>query len=125
MVGKFLTYFKYIFSSSRNRSDHENNSSNVTKLKDGLYEVYYKIKGRRYKILVQPERGPPPVTHITDNKGEDVTESVLPFMGPQYNWKHGIENTYHHLFEDDSGHIEIHKFSGEKETIYFSPVINE
>jgi len=121
MVGKLLTYFKYFFSSSRNRSDHENNSSNVTKLDKGLYEVYYKIKGRRYRMLVSPERGPPKITHITDNNGEDVTDTVLPFMGPNYVWKHSLQNPYHHLFEDSNGFIEIHKFSGEKETIYFSP----
>lgn len=121
MLGNILTYLKYIFHSSR--IEHENNSANVRKLDNGFYEVSYKIKGRNYKMIVLPERGPPKVSNIVNYNGMDVTEEVLPYMGPNYDWKHTTsEIPYQQILEENGHYIDVYKFTGEKETIYFSPI---
>lgn len=63
-------------------------NSTVIKIGPNTYEVTYVINGRMYKSVVKPQRGPPPVLQISNEKQEDVTDKVLPYMGPTYNW-HG------------------------------------
>lgn len=69
----YLTFLQYM-----------NNS--VCKLDRNVYEVSYVINGRMYKMLVTPQRGPAPVLQISNDEDEDVTEQVLPYLGPQYDW---------------------------------------
>lgn len=61
-------------------------NNSVRKLDRNVYEVSYVINGRMYKMLVTPQRGPAPVLQISNDEDEDVTEQVLPYMGPQYDW---------------------------------------
>jgi len=50
------------------------------------YELTYVINGKMYKLIVTPTRGPAPIMQISNDNGEDVTDIVLPYMGPQYDW---------------------------------------
>ena len=117
MFGKLISLMKYYL--TRNRNNQEDNSSNVTKINKNVYEVKYRIKGRKYKMVVVPERGPPKINSITTKDGTDITESLLPYLGPNYNWNHH-DLPYQHLFDKQEDYIEIEKINGEKETIYFS-----
>jgi hypothetical protein len=122
MVGKIISYMKYLFTRKRG-SRNEDNSHNVKKINKNTYEVHYRIKGRRYTMVVVPERGPPKVSSIKGKDGTDLTESLLPYLGPNYNWNHHYDSPYEHLeehIEGCEGYIEIEKNTGEKETIYFS-----
>lgn len=50
------------------------------------HELTYVINGKMYKLIVTPIRGPAPIMQISNDNGEDVTDIVLPYMGPQYDW---------------------------------------
>ena len=52
------------------------------------YHVEYVIEGRRYVMVVRPKKGPSPVLQVSNEQDEDVTEEILSFLGPEYNW-HG------------------------------------
>jgi hypothetical protein len=60
--------------------------TNTKKINNNLYEVSYKIESKRYKMLIEPSKGPAPVLQITNNLEDDVTDMVLSYMGPKYDW---------------------------------------
>ena len=60
----------------------------VKKLGKNIYELSYDLNNKQYKMLLTPYRGPRPVLQIIDDKNNDVTDIVLPYMGPRYDW-HG------------------------------------
>ena len=115
-MGKILSIIKYYF--VRNRGEeNENNSQNVQKIGKNLYEVEYKIKGKQYKMMVSPKRGPPKIVSIFDKDGNDITDCIMPYLGPNYDWSHH-RLPHPHLVHERCIHVE--KYNGEKETIYFS-----
>ena len=62
-------------------------NNSVTPIQGGKsYEITYVINGKMYKLIVTPTRGPAPIMQISNDNGEDVTDIVLPYMGPQYDW---------------------------------------
>uniref|UniRef100_A0A6C0H3G0 Uncharacterized protein n=1 Tax=viral metagenome TaxID=1070528 RepID=A0A6C0H3G0_9ZZZZ len=62
-------------------------NNSVKRVKEGkAYELTYVINGRLYKMITNPIRGPVPILQISNDDGEDVTDIVLPYMGPQYDW---------------------------------------
>lgn len=63
-------------------------NTTVRKLDRKTYEVSYVIDGKLYRMVVRPTRGPAPVLQISNDKQNDVTDQVLPYMGPQYDWHH-------------------------------------
>lgn len=63
-------------------------NSTIVRLKPGVYEITYVINGRMYKMIVKPQKGPSPVLQISNDLQEDITDKVLPYMGPKYDW-HG------------------------------------
>jgi hypothetical protein len=62
------------------------NPDPVKKLGKNIYELSYEINNKDYKMVISPYRGPSPVTHIIDDYENDITELVLPYMGPNYDW---------------------------------------
>lgn len=52
----------------------------VKPLDNGTYEITCLIKGKTYKLLVVPHRGPFDVVQITDRLGQDMTEEYLPYI---------------------------------------------
>lgn len=67
-------------------------NTSIRKLDRKTYEVSYVIEGKLYKMIVIPKRGPAPVLQIFDENYNDITQYVLPYMGPQYDW-HGKKFT--------------------------------
>jgi hypothetical protein len=64
------------------------NPDSVKKIGKNTYEVSYELNNRPYKMLVTPYRGPQPVMQVIDADDRDITDNVLPYMGPKYDW-HG------------------------------------
>ena len=46
----------------------------------------YTLKGKLYKIFIQTGRGPARVLLVTDEQHEDVSDEVLPYIGPNQDW---------------------------------------
>lgn len=56
------------------------------KVGKNLYEISYTLTGKKYKMLVRVKRGPCPIESIRDEADNDITELVLPYMGPSFDW---------------------------------------
>lgn len=61
-------------------------NTNMKRMGYNTYELTYVIKGRVYKMIVTPPRGPPAVLQIINDEGDDVTDLILPYMGPYNDW---------------------------------------
>lgn len=81
LVGKsmYLTFVQWL-----------NNS--VEKIDKHRYTINYTIKGKPYTLVVKPINGPSPVLLVTDENGNDVSDHVIPFIGPQHDF-HGAKIT--------------------------------
>lgn len=56
------------------------------KLDKKNYEVSYNINDKHYKFIVSHSSRPHNLSHINNEKGEDITNLLLPYLGPEYNW---------------------------------------
>ena len=56
------------------------------------YEITYVINGKLYKMIITPIRGPAPLLQVRDEKDDDITEKILPYLGPRHDW-HGCKFT--------------------------------
>jgi len=63
-------------------------NSSVKKINKNTYEISYLVNGKMYKMIVTPVKGPAPVLQVSDENEEDVSDMVLPFLGPRNDW-HG------------------------------------
>lgn len=54
--------------------------------------VSYVLNGKLYSMVTQPKRGPSDVLLITDEDHNDLSDQVLPFLGPEHDW-HGKKFT--------------------------------
>jgi hypothetical protein len=63
-------------------------NSTVVPVKGGKYKVIYVIKGKTYKMIVKPTRGPRKVMLVHDGNQEDVSYLIFPYLGPEENF-HG------------------------------------
>jgi hypothetical protein len=50
----------------------------------------YSLKGHLYKMILVPKKGPSSISIITDENNIDVTNEILPFLGPQEDWHNHI-----------------------------------
>jgi len=55
-----------------------------------LFEISYSLHNKQYKMIVRNKRGPCPISQITNENGIDITDHILPYMGPNYDW-HGYK----------------------------------
>lgn len=46
----------------------------------------YVADGRLYKMASARRKGPPLVLMVLDEQGDDVSNDVIPFLGPERNW---------------------------------------
>lgn len=56
------------------------------------YDVVYYLNNKLYKMRVKSKRGPAPVLMITTEENVDITDRVLEYAGPEYNF-HGVPIT--------------------------------
>lgn len=61
-------------------------NTSIRKLDGKTFELTYVIEGKIYKLIIVPKRGPAPVLQVIDETNDDVTDYILPYMGPKYNW---------------------------------------
>ena len=61
-------------------------NNSIRKIDRKTYELTYVLNGKLYKMIILPKRGPVPILQISNDKHEDVTDVVLPYMGPCYDW---------------------------------------
>jgi hypothetical protein len=61
-------------------------NKSVRKIDRKNYELTYVINGRLYKMIITPKLGPSPVLQISNDMEIDVTDHILPYMGPNYDW---------------------------------------
>lgn len=61
-------------------------NKSVKKLDDNTFEVHYVLYGRLHKMLVHPVKGPSPIFLIMDENDDDVTDTILPYLGPEHNF---------------------------------------
>lgn len=70
------------------RLNEASNNCSVAKIENNIYQVIYSIAGKEYRMLVKPDRGPTEIKIVAWNdeqqssEGNDVTEEVLPYLGP-------------------------------------------
>ena len=61
-------------------------NNSIKKIDKNKYEVSYVINGKIYKMVTSPSRGPVPIVQIINENNIDVTEHILPYMGPNNDW---------------------------------------
>ena len=54
------------------------------------YEVSYILHGKNYKIRTNMKKGPSPIYKICDGDKNDISNIILPLMGPNYDWHNNI-----------------------------------
>lgn len=64
----------------------------ITEMHHAHYIVNYPHGFTWYKILIPRKRGPCEIMDIHDQDGNNVTDTILQFMGPGHNF-HGIPTT--------------------------------
>lgn len=64
----------------------------IVKVDKNIYEIQYVLEGKLYRMLVSPKRGPSRVLQVIE-EDEDVTDHVLPYLGPQENASHALTLT--------------------------------
>ena len=65
-----------------------NNSLNYRN--DKTLELTYTYKEKLYKIITETGKGPSRILSVEDEKGVNITNTVLPYFGPNQDW-HGRE----------------------------------
>lgn len=55
---------------------------------NGIPILSYSYNGKLYKLLMRGRKGPSPIIIVVDENGEDCSDLVLPYFGPNYDW-HG------------------------------------
>lgn len=88
------------------------NINKAKKVSKDIYEVSYSIEGNDYKMLIEKQKGPPIILNITDEKNTNVTEKVLPYMGPKYDW-HCFDFNPPDFFKCETLTFELSDFSNE------------
>jgi hypothetical protein len=63
-------------------------NKSVIKLDKNSYLITYAIKGKIYKMVVKPKRGPRDILLVYNEKYEDISDKIVPYLGPEENW-HG------------------------------------
>jgi hypothetical protein len=73
-------------------------NSAIISLDRNRFLVSYVVRGKVYRMIVRPMRGPSPVIQVISDDQQDVTSEVLPYLGPQYDW-HGTAVNFESTFK--------------------------
>ena len=63
-------------------------NNSIKKIDRKTSVLTYVFAGKKYKLIIKPKRGPSPILQISNEKFEDLTDEIMPYLGPKYNW-HG------------------------------------
>ena len=61
-------------------------NNTVVKLDKNTFQITYVIKGKIYKMILIPNRYPTKILDIRDEYDNDLTEDILSYYGPNYDW---------------------------------------
>ena len=61
-------------------------NKSIKKIDNNTYEVSYAVNGKIYKMIIIPNRGPSSVLQVIDDKNEDITNLIVPYLGPTEDW---------------------------------------
>jgi hypothetical protein len=61
-------------------------NSNIEHIDKKTAIISYVLNGKLYKIIVHQKRGPGSVAFVIDENQEDVSDMVIPFLGPNDDW---------------------------------------
>lgn len=64
-------------------------NKSIKKIDNNTYELSYAVNGKIYKMIIIPNRGPSSVLQVIDDNNDDITDFILPYLGPKENW-HGF-----------------------------------
>ena len=67
-------------------------NKNIKKISKNKYELTYSINGLIYKYRFKITRGPSKILQVIDDKNNDVTQNIVSYAGPSYNF-HNIKYT--------------------------------
>jgi len=57
-------------------------------VKKNLYEIEYQLNDKIYTIIFKHKRGPSPILQVFNENYDDITDKILEYAGPEYNF-HG------------------------------------
>jgi hypothetical protein len=63
-------------------------NNTIVKIDNNRFELTYFLNGKTYKMIIKPDRGPCPISLILDENQQNITERILMYYGPNYNWNH-------------------------------------
>lgn len=69
-------------------------NNTIEHLDNKTVSISYVLQGKLYKLVVKPRKGPNNVLLVLDEENNDITDLVLPFLGPNLDW-HKKEFTPH------------------------------
>jgi len=69
----------------------------VEKISNDSYVITFPIENKLYKIVIDSPRGANNIMLISDENSEDVTDLILPYIGPNKDW-FGNENLTPNFF---------------------------
>jgi hypothetical protein len=94
-------------------------NNSIIKIDKNSYELSYIIHGKLYKMIIKPIRGPVPILCVTNENNIDITEQILPYLGPNNDW-HGKK-----YYPDFFGHkrLNIELLDGTKKNFNNSDTI--
>lgn len=67
-------------------------NTSMVKIDNDTYVLSYVLEGILYRTIITPSKLGHPVLLVSDNASNDVSDIVLPYLGPSYNW-HGLALT--------------------------------
>lgn len=56
------------------------------------FQIDYHLNDKSYKIIIKNKKGPTPILQVLNTDNQDITEKILEYAGPQYNF-HGYKFT--------------------------------
>ena len=94
-------------------------NNSIIKIDKNSYELSYIVNGKLYKMIIKPIRGPIPILCVKNENNIDITEQILPYLGPNNDW-HG-KKYYPDFFKHKILNIEL--LDGSKKTFNHSDTI--
>jgi hypothetical protein len=82
--------------------------------------INYVLNGRHYKMVVRDRKGPHDVLLVHDEDNNDITDLVLPYLGPNDDWH---KTSFTPAFWDKNK-ISFELTSGDSKSFYRDDVIN-
>jgi hypothetical protein len=56
--------------------------TSLEKVEGNVYDLHYYYNGKPYAIRMRMKRGPHPIVKVVGDSGNDITDSIRAYMGP-------------------------------------------